>query len=597
MTGSAHPGANPSARQVLVPDTPTALSACLAVALPMLVAFNMPPSATMFNQALALFGWGSFVALLASGLPSGQLRWPAGLKALLCALVLVLGAALASPLWASQSISAPLYTLGTLGAAALAAALGAALQRTGLGPQAMRSFCVAILVAATLSSFIALVQMYAPALIDGQWIASSDGAGRAMGNVRQSNHLCSILLLGLVALVWAMEAHVVPRIVAGCLAVVLVFAVVLTASRSGAVGALLLAVWGLADKKLSARTRWALLLAPVVYLILWAAAAAWANHAQQSFSGQTRITGVGSLWSGTRLDIWANSMALIAAHPWVGAGWGEFNFAWSLTPFPVRSGEFFDNAHNLPLHLAVELGLPLAALVLGLLGWAVWLAARNSWRSDSGESGLVQRCAFAMLVLILVHSMLEYPLWYAYFLLPAAFAFGLCLGVPGPGGTPTPAISQKAKPATIFRPLALLMMLGAGLAVYDYFRVVVIFTAPENAAPLMTRIQEGKGSWLFSDHAHYAEMTVSKDPAIIRASAERAAHHIMDMRLMVAWADSLHTTGETEKAKYIAQRVKEFPKPEALAYFAPCSDPVLAEAQKPYQCSPPTRSFTYRDFR
>ena len=95
----------------------------------------------------------------------------------------------------------------------------------------------------------------------------------------------------------------------------------------------------------------------------------------------------------------------------------------------------------------------------------------------------------------------------------------------------------------------------------------------------------------------FRSMTVSKDPAIIRASAERAAHHIMDMRLMVAWADSLHATGETEKAKYIAQRVKEFPKPEAMAYFAPCIDPGVAAANKPFQCTAPQRSFTFSDFR
>ena len=36
-----------------------------------------------------------------------------------------------------------------------------------------------------------------------------------------------------------------------------------------------------------------------------------------------------------------------------------------------------------------------------------------------------ERAAFVIVFLVAVHSMLEYPLWYSYFLLPTAFAFGV----------------------------------------------------------------------------------------------------------------------------------------------------------------------------
>ena len=35
-----------------------------------------------------------------------------------------------------------------------------------------------------------------------------------------------------------------------------------------------------------------------------------------------------------------------------------------------------------------------------------------------------------MVLMVTLHSLLEYPLWYSYFLLPTAFAFGLCLAEP-----------------------------------------------------------------------------------------------------------------------------------------------------------------------
>ena len=93
--------------------------------------------------------------------------------------------------------------------------------------------------------------------------------------------------------------------------------------------------------------------------------------------------------SSSRFGIWSNTLALIAAHPWAGVGFGEFNFAWSLTPFPGRPTAFFDHTHNLPLQLAVELGLPLATLVIVLLLAALWRA----WRA--GRRGRHRRPARA----------------------------------------------------------------------------------------------------------------------------------------------------------------------------------------------------------
>jgi O-antigen ligase len=43
---------------------------------------------------------------------------------------------------------------------------------------------------------------------------------------------------------------------------------------------------------------------------------------------------------------------------------------------------FFDHTHNLPLQLAVELGLPLASLVLGLLLWGLWLGGRRALQAE-----------------------------------------------------------------------------------------------------------------------------------------------------------------------------------------------------------------------
>jgi hypothetical protein len=78
----------------------------------------------------------------------------------------------------------------------------------------------------------------------------------------------------------------------------------------------------------------------------------------------------------------ASRLHLIAQQPWLGWGWGELSFAHYVTLYDgPRFVEILDNAHNLPLHLAVELGIPAAVLICGGFAWLV-LSARP-WREPN----------------------------------------------------------------------------------------------------------------------------------------------------------------------------------------------------------------------
>ncbi len=525
------------------------------------------------------------------------MSWPSELKALAVALALLFGAALAPPWRAGQPFSLALPAAAMIAAAAFSAIVGVALRQTGSGAAAVRAICIALLVGAAVNACIAVAQVYAPTWTDGHWIAHRVIEGRAVGNLRQSNQLCTVLLWGIVAAIWLVETRVLRTIVAAPLAVLLMFGVVLSASRSGLVGALMLAVWGLLDRRLSGRARMALLLAPVAYGVLWAGAAAWAHYSLQAFAGEARLTTTDNL-SSSRFGVWTNTLALIRMHPWFGVGFGEFNFAWSMSEFPGRPTPFFDHTHNLPLQFAVELGLPLAALVFALLGWAWWAAARNCWHDvATGDPVSPARPAFALLALVLMHSLLEYPLWYAYFLLPTAFAFGLCLGRSNTDGGTTAPVTRMAGQSPAFRPVALLLMMGAAFSVLDYFRVVPIFMPLNNETPLAARLDTGRGSVLFAHHAEYAVATNVDPSEIGLKAAMQAAHNLLDSRLMMAWANALHATGDVERAKYVAQRLKEFRNPASEPFFAPCADPKLVEPLRPFQCYAPARKFTFEDFR
>ncbi len=448
-------------------------------------------------------------------------------------------------------------------------------------------------VAGVLSSVVGLVQVFAPNVADGNIVSRTYIEGRAVGNMRQPNHLSSLLLWSVVATAWLKEARVISRIASAALVLLFLFVIVLTASRTGALSMLLLLGWALVDKRLSRHTRWLLILAPVIYAFFWYATGVWADHTHHVFGGETRFTTQGDI-SSSRWGIWSNTLSLIRMHPWLGVGFGEFNFAWTLTPFPGRPVAFFDHTHDLVLQFLVELGVPLGLLVLGLLGYALWRAfraARGPVPDDAAPGDSVLRAsAFMMVVLILLHSLLEYPLWYAYFLLPAAFAFGLCLAVPGEA---VASVGPSRRPRALVV-ASLVLMFGGVASVVDYSRVVVIFApSPTDPRSLAERIDAGRRSVFFAHHADYAAATSAEHPGSVLPAFTRAPHYLLDARLMEAWARALDESGDTERARYVAQRLREFNNAQSAAFFAPCKGP----APRPFQCHPPTREFSYEDFR
>ena len=575
-----------------------------AIALPALLANNLPPSSTFLNQAAALVGWGAFLTVLVGSMHPGASRWSGGAKGLQAAFALLLLAALAAPLWAGAPWSLALSAAGLIGAASLAALVGASLQRAGRGTLAFHALCIGLVVAGVASSLVGIVQVYVPAWADGNWIAPSGIPGRAVSNMRQPNHMSSLLLWAIIAALWLGDtagAKRGARSVLRAAALLMLFGLVLSGSRTGMLGTGLLALWGLLDRRLSRQARTWLVLAPVVFALFWWGAAAWSHHSHEVFGGDAQFNK--SDISSSRFGIWANTLALIQAHPWFGVGFGEFNFAWTLTPFPGRPIAFFDHTHNLPLQLAVELGLPLATLVLALLLWALWCNLMQALRAPAAadaEAGGVHRAAFVIVLMVLLHSLLEYPLWYAYFLLPAAFVFGL--------GVERPAehVTLEAQPVAAngrgkTRPLliaSMLLMVGGLLSVADYLRVVKIFAPAESAAPLAERITDGQRSVFFAHHADYAAATTAEHPSDAMAAFVRAPHYLLDARLMMTWAKALNEAGKTDEARYVAQRLKEFRNAQAAEFFEPCVVVAGADAAAlPFQCVAPVRVFRYEDFR
>jgi hypothetical protein len=556
---------------------PVGILALAAATGPTLLAYNVAPSPTFYNQGLAFGLWAAFV--LATAPMAARLRFGAPEAALL---LLALAVALS---WGPGSLPSTLAlsALATIAAALLMLQAGRAASGPTAAGDAFVLFCWGWLLAGVCNVGIALIQVFAPGWADGQWVATSGLVGRAVGNLRQPNHLSSVLMWGCIATVVLMELRRLPWRAGAVLLAAMVFAVVLTASRTGLVSVWLLALWGLADVRASRATRWLRMTAPLVYALGWWLMTLWAAGTQQAFGGAARLAA--SDVSSSRFAIWADTLALIGAQPWLGVGWGKFNLAWTLTPSPSRPTAFFDHAHNLPLHLAAEIGLPLAIGVVALLLAAFGHAVRRAW-FHAGDDAVVRRGAVMVVLMIGLHSLLEYPLWYSYFLLPAAWALGVALRRSDDGAAePSLTLTQRRPAAWLLAAGAALMMGAAVLAIWDYRLVADVFRARPDALPLPQRIEAGQRSVFFGHHADYAAITSKVPVGDPDAALARASHFLLDTRLMSAWARARAQAGDEAAARHLVARLREFRRPDAEGFFAPCVHPASAAAA--FQCQPP----------
>jgi len=559
----------------------------LACGLAPLLGYSPAPGATALNQLLALFGWG-LVALMttpavsSSATRSRRLLMALGLWAILGALQAVLStlpAALALP---------PIMLLVAAGALVLVAQ---SVQQHSREP--LRAAYVAFAVLGALHAGIAVIQVFAPHAADGTLIATSGLSGRAVGNLRQPNHLSSLAVWSAVAVVPLIQW--VPRVrwILAALFGAIVLTIELSASRTGMLGVVALAVWGACDRRLPAFTRGLLLSGLLIYALGWWGMSWWAEQQHHVFAAAKRLEE--SDLSGSRWAIWSNTIDLIKANPWTGVGFGEFNFAWTLTQFPDRPTAFFDHSHNIVLQLVVELGIPLGGLVVVLLATALLEAFRRAWGVE-GERGVGYRAAFVMVLLIGIHSMLEYPLWYAYFLLPAAWLWGSCLGAlkeaPPAGPAEAPSMFARAFPVVA----GSLMIAGAAVAFQQYLTVSRIFEPRGDNRALDVRIAEGQRSIFFGHHAHYAAATTAERPSDAWDSFGVATYYLLDTRLMIAWANAFADRGDLDRARHLAQRLREFKRPEAEEFFSSCNTK-QPWSTRPYQCDPPSRRVDWREFR
>ncbi len=482
--------------------------------------------------------------------------------------------------------------------------------------------------AALLSCAIGLLQYFGVGDTLSPWV-STTAPGEAFANLRQRNQFASLTNIGIAALLlWAVRhcvpgggesaegpaparygplgasaaaASVTPRIVTTASAALLAIGNAASSSRTGLVQLVMLIVlvawWGGLRRR---EVRVPLLAAVVAYALASALLPLLAGLDPATTGIMARLHDGGPACA-SRLTLWSNVLHLISLKPWLGWGWGELDFAHFTTLYSEpRFCEILDNAHNLPLHLAVELGLPAALLICGGGLWLVWRG--KPWR----ERDATRQMAWSVLALIMLHSMLEYPLWYG----PFQMAFGLCIGLlwqrsatasavvepavapaQATSGAAYTAMSASKSAATTFggntaRPikivsnkpvapvlcalLAIIIIFFVAYTAWDYHRVSQIYLPPEDRSPAYrsNTLAKIQGSWLFQNQVRFAELTTTRltsdNSARLNAMALELLHFSPEARVAEKVIDSARLLGRFDEAQYFEARyLAAFPQEHA----------------------------------
>jgi putative inorganic carbon (HCO3(-)) transporter len=235
-----------------------------------------------------------------------------------------------------------------------------------LGPREVRRILACLVVSGGVVGGVALVTQRAQQLTDGGAVVS----GRAQAVFAHPGVLAFFLVLQLpVALVLAVGGPRRLRPLMVVCAVIAAVALLLTLTRSAIIGAgcglLLLGL-------LSSSRR---------VLLVVALGTVAALTTASSLSGELGIVAVrlatvsdGLDTGGQRAEIWAVTPRIIADHPLLGVGAGNFGVVssrYGLHDVDTSTTTLlpFDHAHNVPLTIAAEQGIPgLAALAVFALG-------------------------------------------------------------------------------------------------------------------------------------------------------------------------------------------------------------------------------------
>jgi hypothetical protein len=403
----------------------------LALVLPYAVANHTYPIPTFYAEftalALHLLTGAGVVLLMATAKPRITFASPTvALVPLLFGVVLV-----------AQSVLLPVAepSMNWLGGGFLLAAwmathAGYGFARAKLDETALRWAAGALIVGGLFAVFSQVIQLFHLETRVSPFVVAYNVTveRRPFGNMAQANHLATYIAFAMAGALFLVQTR---RLAVGIwLLISTIFAVglALTVSRGPwlQMGVIVVAGFWMAfaqtrNEPLLRRSNreWVIPIALAVLFFVVNALIRWANvhyHLELAQSAAERFKDAGQI--APRLALWKYGWTMFKTHPLLGVGWGEFpSYQFELVK-TLGGVEIANNSHDIFIDLLAKTGLiGIAIVLIGLVAWLVRVV--RAPQSAGRVFGI------ALIGVLTMHALVEYPQQYMFFLLPAMFVFGL----------------------------------------------------------------------------------------------------------------------------------------------------------------------------
>ena len=238
---------------------------------------------------------------------------------------------------------------------------------------------------------------------------------RPFANLAQPNLMALVFCFGLASVWWLYLSRALKPWVGVVLLLVLLWGIALTQSRiAWLILPLFLVLCWRSPPDTARVSKWVLIIGALIFIAMVLALPAIFSmlgiviESPEQHASQTAV----------RLVLWQQAWMISTQHVLFGAGWNQFGPQQVMLATLFNPAEYSNHAHNLILNFAAEIGWPITLLLIfaGLV-WAYFCCFKR-WQN------LPVRFFSLLLLAIVVHSMVEYPLWFGIVLIP----FGVMVG-------------------------------------------------------------------------------------------------------------------------------------------------------------------------
>lgn len=277
-------------------------------------------------------------------------------------------------------------------------------------------FYIAIVIVGIISVYIQLKQ-WLLLTNGGIWIVDLPVNARPFANFAQPNSCSTFLCMGLMGSLYLYEKEYINKISGILITIVILFGIALTQSRTAWVFSFTFLIWWLWKTSYfhTRLKKWSVFYFIGIYICFIITLPYVSNYLSLANTSDilTRVM-TGHL----RIPMWHQMLVAIKNEPLWGYGWNQVSVAQITVFLEYPTTEWVEHSHNILLDLLIWNGIPLGLFIIGFLGWWLYCIGKLA---TSVESFI----ALSMVGAVLVHAMLEFPLDYAFFLLPVGFLLGL----------------------------------------------------------------------------------------------------------------------------------------------------------------------------